>query len=214
MLNGKNEETEINNMGHADYHLEVRPMPGFDIGGDTGFICEHGGRVFAVLVDIAGHGKKAYDLAVVAREFVEKNCHGDDLTEIIKKLHKLLSRTRGGVAGLCLLNMDTGVLKCSGIGNINIRVFGRTNRHVMLKDGLIGYMMTSPRTETLTLEDGEILIMYSDGVRSHFGPEDMPDIFRHDAKTIAKDIIRMFGKKIDDASCIVLRYRKGEGSPK
>ena len=198
-------------MGRADYHLEIRPLPGFDIGGDTGFICEHGSRVFAALVDIAGHGKEAYDLAVVSREFIEKNCWEDDLAETIRGLHKLLGRTRGGVAGLCLLDMDTGILKCSGIGNINIRVFGRTNRHVMLKGGLIGYMMTSPRTETLTLEDSEILMMYSDGVRSHFGTKDMPTIFRHDAKTIAKDIIRLFGKKIDDASCIVLRYRKGKG---
>ena len=196
-------------MGHADYHLEVRPLPGFDISGDTGLICKHGGRVFAALVDIAGHGKKAYDLAIVAREFIEKNCFEDDLAETIRRLHKLLSKTRGGVAGLCLLDMDTGIVKCSGIGNINIRVFGRTNRHVMLKDGLIGYIMSNPKTETLTLEDGEILIMYSDGVRSHFGLEDMPDIFRKDAKTIAKDVIRMFGKKIDDASCIVLKYRKG-----
>ena len=197
-------------MGRADYHLEVRPLPGFDLGGDMGFICEHGSRVFVALVDIAGHGKAAYDLAVISREFIEKNFHEEDLAEIIKGLHKLLIRTRGGVAGICLLDMETGVVKCSGIGNINIRVFGRTNRRIMLKDGLIGYMMTSPRTKTLTLEDSEILIMYSDGVRSHFGPEDMPDIFRHDAKTIAKNIIRMFGKKIDDASCIVLRYRKGD----
>ena len=197
-------------MGNVDYHLEVRPLPGFDIGGDTGFICEHGSRVFAALVDIAGHGKKAYDFAIVAREFIEKNCLEDDLAETIRGLHKLLGRTRGGVAGLCFLDMDTGIVKCSGIGNINIRVFGRTYRHVMLKDGLIGYRMSNPKTETLTLEDGEILIMYSDGVRSHFGLENMPDIFRKDAKTIAKDVIRMFGKKIDDASCIVLRYRKGE----
>ena len=82
-------------MGLADYHLEVRPMPGFDIGGDTGLICEHGGRVFAALVDIAGHGKKAYDLAAVSREFIEENCQNGDLTKIIKGLHKLLSRTRG-----------------------------------------------------------------------------------------------------------------------
>lgn len=199
-------------MGHADYHLEVRPLPGFDIGGDTGFICEHGNMVFAALVDIAGHGRKAYDLAVASREFIEKNCKEDDLGKIVRGLHKLLTRTRGAVAGLCLLDTETGAVKCSGIGNISIRVFGQANRHIMLKDGMIGYMMPNPRTETLTLEDGEILIMHSDGVKSHFNLNDMPDIFRQDAKTIAKDVIRVFGKEIDDASCIVLRYRKGEGS--
>lgn len=199
-------------MGHIDYHLEVRPLPGFDIGGDTGFIYEQDNKVFAALVDIAGHGKTAYDLALISRDFIKKNRKKDDLEEIVKGLHKLLSKTRGAVAGLCLLDTKTGAVKCSGIGNITIKVFGTITRSILLKDGMIGYMMSNPRTETLTLEDGEILMMYSDGVKSHFNLNEMPDIFKQDAKTIAKYVIRLFGKKIDDASCLVLKYRNGGGN--
>jgi hypothetical protein len=47
--------------------------------------------------------------------------------------------------------------------------------------------------------------MYSDGVPSHFEPTNDRQIFSNSADTIAREVIRRYGKPHDDASCIAMR---------
>ncbi|GAH05596.1 unnamed protein product, partial [marine sediment metagenome] len=114
--------------------------------------------------------------------------------------------TRGAVAALCRLDTETGELIYVGIGNITVRVIGpRTSRFVS-RGGIVGYMMTTPREQTLKLFAGDVLVMYSDGIKEHFELSEYPRILTGNAKSIAVGLLNQFGKKNDDASCIALRY--------
>lgn len=190
-----------------DYFLAIRPLLDHDSCGDIGIIKEFDNKVFIGLIDVLGHGKEAYKIAVISKGFLQKN-YRKDLTEIIKGLHERIRGTRGEVVGLCILDLSTGVLKCAGIGNISVRRFRSTSERVIFRSGIVGYMMPNPKEERIVLSDGDVLVLYSDGVRDHFELKDYPGILRDNARTIAKNIIRNFGKKGDDASCIALRYRK------
>jgi len=52
----------------------------------------------------------------------------------------------------------------------------------------------------------DVLVLYTDGVKEHFGLEDYPELLKDKAETIATHIIHQFGKENDDAACIALRY--------
>ena len=52
---------------------------------------------------------------------------------------------------------------------------------------------------------GDVIVMHSDGISSQFDIDDYPQILKHDARTIARNLIEKFAKNEDDAICLVIR---------
>lgn len=193
-------------MGHTDSHLLLRPLTGIDEEcGDGGVIVDSGGFCFAALVDVLGHGPEAHQSALAAEELLQ-DCAETDLLESIQLLHKRLRQGRGAVAALCRLDLESGELELSGIGNITVRIFGNQYTRVLLREGIIGYSMSTPRLETRRLCPGDTIMLYSDGVREHFETHDCKGLLDGTAQDIAERVMRHFRKADDDASCLVLRY--------
>lgn len=197
-------------MTKPDYFLSKRPLPGHEDTecGDTGMIKKFNNKVFIAILDVLGHGKEAHKTADICEKFLEKNYRNKDLIEIMKNLHEHIKGSRGAVVCLCIVDVKTGDVKCVGIGNIAIRKFGSSSVRIIPRSGIIGYVMPAPKEEILKLYDGDILVLYTDGVKEHFELEDYPELLKDDAKTIATHIIHQFGKEEDDAACIALRYKK------
>ena len=128
--------------------------------------------------------------------------------EIDEDLDKQLRGSRCAVAGLCLLDLETGELKYVGMGNITARIFGSSNVKLIPSLGIVGYAMPSLKEDKIKLHNGAVLVLHTDGVQEHFGLYDYPELLRQNAKTIANNIIEKFGKSEDDALCIALRYRR------
>ncbi|MFH1134655.1 MAG: SpoIIE family protein phosphatase [Pseudomonadota bacterium] len=192
----------------VDCYLLKRSLEGpRDACGDGGVILESDDELFLALLDVLGHGREAHAAAVMAEEFLVRES-GRGLKEIMVGLHSHLQGTRGAVAALCRLNKNTGELSYVGVGNINSRIYGPRPRHLIPRDGIIGYSISTPLEQKTELGPGDILVCTSDGVREHFDLDDYPDLFRGSARRIAADIIEKLGKGDDDASCIVLRREK------
>jgi serine phosphatase RsbU (regulator of sigma subunit) len=85
-------------------------------------------------------------------------------------------------------------------------VLGPRNSRFVSGDGIVGYMMTTPREQNLKLFAGDVLVMYSDGIKEHFDLSEYPGILTGNAKSIAGGLLNQFGKKNDDVSCIALKY--------
>lgn len=188
-----------------DYFLDIRPLTNNRECGDTGIIKEFDHKLFIGIVDAAGHGIKAYDVAVIFKKYLENNYH-QNLVEIIKGLHEQLKHTRGAVAGLFLLDLTTGELKYLEVGNITARIFGANTVRIVSRPGIIGYAIPNLREERRKLYNNDVLLLYTDGVKEHLELEDYPELLKDDARTIATNIINKFGKKNDDAACIALRF--------
>jgi serine/threonine protein phosphatase PrpC len=144
---------------------------------------------------------------VLAEQYLEQN-HHQNLVELMNGLHTCLKGTRGAVAAFVRLELETGDLKYVGMGNITVRVLGPRASRFVSRDGILGYMISKPREETIRLFVGDVLVMYSDGVREHFESYECASLLTGTAETIAVGLIRRFGKGDDDASCIALRYRE------
>jgi serine phosphatase RsbU (regulator of sigma subunit) len=190
----------------VDFYGLVRPHMGFRHGGDAVVLRELDGGLLAAVVDVLGHGPDAHAVAVRAAEFLNDVSDAEDPVALLRGLDQALRGTRGAGAGIGVLTTATGVLRYAGVGNTVIRRFGSGQERLIPAAGIIGGSMRTPREQQMTLQPGDAVVMYSDGVRDRFELGDYPQLPGQDAETIARTLIQRFGKDHDDAACIALRY--------
>lgn len=196
-------------MPHADCHCRARPMPGQEPAcGDAGLVVTDESACFVALLDVLGHGPEAAGVAGVARAYLAAHCR-EPLPELMQGLHEHLKGSRGLVAFLGRFALDTGLFHYVGIGNIAAKVFGPDDpASLVSKDGVIGYMMSTPREKSVRLLPRDIVLLCSDGVREHFDLLDYPSLLLGDAQAISGAVLDQLAKGTDDASCLVLRCLK------
>lgn len=175
--------------------------------GDLGFIKEYDQKCFICLIDILGHGRKARSLAIEAEDFLEKN-YRNQLVDVMKGLHLHLSGSRGGVALMCYLDIPSGQLQYTGVGNITGRIIGLNQNSMISKGGILGFGSINPVVRECNFTQRDLLLLHSDGITEHFNTFDYLQLFTGDAESIAKGVLYELGKKTDDASCIALKYIK------
>lgn len=191
---------------NIDFYVVQRPLTGKENEcGDIGLVINNDDDCLLALVDALGHGKEAHEIACSAVKTISENCH-DSLVKLIEKLHANLKYTRGAVAAICRLEKSSGALTYVGVGNINVRIFGGNPRTFVPRDGIIGYMMSTPKEQEIRLVPNDILVMSSDGLKEHFSLYDYPMLLVGTARQIANNMVNFLGKGHDDASCLVLRY--------
>lgn len=194
-------------MHRIDCFKRVRPHYRERVSGDSAVLCARDHLLFAAVIDVLGHGQDAHALALEIERFLENNW-GDALLDLMNLLHEQIRGSRGAAAGLSLLDCRTGVLRYVGIGNTVLRRFGANEIRLVSRAGIIGGSKRTAREESMTLVPGDVVLLYTDGVKDRFQLCDYPELVHHDAQTIARTVLRLFGKKEDDATCVVLRYEK------
>lgn len=192
-------------MRSVDYAIRMSALYG-DLSqcGDLGIVKEYDDYCLLVLIDVLGHGKEARYVALKAEKIIESN-YKDDIRPLLLKIHDALIGTRGAVISLCLLNRKTSMLTHVGIGNISVKIFGLKNKRLVSKDGIVGYGKINPIVTEIKFLRKDILLMSSDGVKEHFDPMECIDILSEDAQGIAVGIMKKYGKKDDDSSCVVMK---------
>ncbi len=194
-------------MRRVEYAKVTRPHYREHVSGDAAVVGEKGHLLFAAIVDVLGHGREAHELAVDIEKFLVAQRIGP-VVALMDRLHEYLTGTRGAVAGLCLLDPDSGLLRYTGTGNIVIRRFGSAEVRLLSRPGIVGGSRRTPREEQMRLTPGDVVLLYTDGIKDRFELSAYPQLLHHSAEAVAKTIVGRFGKDYDDASCIALRYQK------
>jgi hypothetical protein len=185
-----------------------RPCLGERVSGDFALAVAVENKLLVVLVDVLGHGAEANGLAVEMREYVVQHPVAEPLAMILR-LHERFKGLRGSAGGVAVLDTETGDVEFVGVGNPSFRVLGPSRSVILpVSAGVIGTQMRTPVVHRAQLNAGELLLGCSDGVAESFRLSDYPQIFSHGAWTVARSIVRRFGKDYDDATCIVTRRRK------
>jgi phosphoserine phosphatase RsbX len=181
-----------------------RPKEGQYVSGDAFAVIEQGTTLLVALVDGLGGGEEA---AVAARKALETvQAHADKrLKEIIELCHREMHGTRGGVMGLLRIDSASQQLSYVGVGNIGIYVLSARSIKPISKNGILGHnQLPSLLEQTSQYNEGDVFIMYSDGISTRF-LNDIQQIRRsHDPEELATSIMTGFGKPIDDATVVVL----------
>ena len=185
----------------------IRPCMGERVSGDAVVIrpLEHG--LFAAIVDVLGHGPEAHELTHVIDAFLDRHATAD-VSSLMARLHQRLKGTRGAAAGLCAINSAVGSIDYVGIGNTSIRRFGASETRLVSYDGVLGQNMRTPLLQSLQLESGDMLVLYTDGVSDRFTTEEYRGLLHHEPEDAVRIILDRFGKDHDDSACIAIRYAK------
>ncbi|WP_166267821.1 SpoIIE family protein phosphatase [Marinobacter caseinilyticus] len=176
-----------------------------EVSGDTGVIKQLGDELFIALVDGLGHGSEAHIAAAGAAKYLDGARLKNSLIDIMQGLHKHLKGTRCAVVALCRLNQRTGMLNYVGVGNISVKIYAPKPIRFVPREGIVGYIISTLREETLVLSEGAILVLHSDGLPAHLDFSEVVSRQGSSARDIAETLVSEFGKKDDDASCIVVK---------
>jgi len=183
----------------------IRPCLGERLSGDAVVIRPLEQGLFLAIVDVLGHGPEAHGLTHVIDAYLAR--YGtSDVSGVMTRLHQHLKGTRGAAVGLCAIDAATGRIDYAGIGNTAIRRFGKVETRLVSQDGVVGQNMRTPRPQTLQLEPGDLIVLYTDGVSDRFTVNDYPGVLRHAPQEVASNIVQRFGKDHDDAACIAVRF--------
>jgi serine phosphatase RsbU (regulator of sigma subunit) len=183
----------------------VRPCRGERLSGDAVVIRPLEQGLLVAIVDVLGHGPEAHELTHVIDKYLLS--YGTaDVSGLMTRLHQYLKGTRGAAVGLCAIDAASGRLDYAGIGNTTIRRFGKAETRLVSQDGVLGQNMRTPRPQTLQLEPGDVIVLYTDGVSDRFTTDDYPGVRRHAPQQVANNIVQRFGKDHDDAACVAVRY--------
>ena len=192
-------------MGKTEYGFAAKALQG-DECGDSGITLEQKGILLCAVIDGVGHGTNAAIAAVTAKNYIEANSEAP-LTEILQGVHEVLKSTQGAVVCLCRIDIKSGQLTMAGIGNITCRIFrGLDSERLLSREGILGYMVSTPREHTRKLDNAALLLMHSDGVREHFELFEYPDLLKGNAASVAARVVDTLGKNNDDASCLAVRF--------
>lgn len=182
------------------------PLGGEGASGDTWAVTVDS-MVAAVVVDGLGHGEEAgYAARAAADVFLQRPV--TDPVEFLGRAHEVMRGTRGGVAGVCVIDPDAGQLAFAGAGNINGQIIrGDEKQYLASTPGTLGTQLTAPRVRAANYRwsRGSTLLMYSDGIRTGLGFSAYPGLQRHHPAVIGGVFHRDFTRLTDDATVLVLR---------
>ena len=190
----------------VDYEcaVYVRACPGERVSGDLALVERRDHLTLLALVDALGHGPEAHKVAERARRVLQGKWSAD-AGACIRTLHEGLRGSLGAVAGIAIVDHATKSLRYVGVGNTALRIFGSSDSRLPSTAGTLGGQIRSPSEHRRVIAAGDVVVMYTDGIKDRFELADYPQMRYQSANTVARAIVDRFGKNHDDAGCIVLR---------
>jgi negative regulator of sigma-B (phosphoserine phosphatase) len=187
-----------------------RALPGEARSGDRAVLVAYDGGALVAAIDGLGHGVDAADAADAAAAVLVQR-PDEEPVRLLEACHAALARTRGAVMTLAWFDLVGESMSWTGVGNVEGRLVRAgagphaPTQGALTKGGVVGYKLPSIRVTGTDLEEGDVMVLATDGIDSGFaraiaagGP----------AQRIADRILGAHGKASDDALVVVVRYRR------
>jgi anti-sigma regulatory factor (Ser/Thr protein kinase) len=174
-------------------------------GDDAAFVRSEGGLLVGV-VDGLGHGENARDASIRAARLVAAN--RDATPEaLIAECDRRLAHTRGAVMAAARVDAAGGGLTIAGVGNIGAHIYGSTPSW---RFGGSSFVLGTPggarrvAVESHPLQPRDVLVLFSDGIRSKIDLTGDYDLLREHPAVIAQRIVERFARDDDDVLVMVV----------
>lgn len=172
--------------------------------GDAFFIRQWDGGALAGVIDGLGHGPLAQRAAQSARQYLEQH-FDQSLEHLFRGVGRACSATRGVVMALARFDAARQTVAIASIGNIEARLIGGANRNIAVRRGIVGLNAPNPVVVEHPWTPECVLVMHSDGLRTHWEWEEFRDITSGAPGLIAQRLLITLGKIDDDATALVAR---------
>jgi Anti-sigma regulatory factor (Ser/Thr protein kinase) len=190
----------------AELGAIVVPKPGEVCCGDGFFSVTTKNHLKLFLGDGLGHGPEAAK-AVEAAGSAFAECPDTYPPDILRYINAAVRKTRGLVGTVAVFDIKLKKWAICGIGNIATRINGPTlSKNYMAYNGIIG--LNVPRTlnaQEIEHEKGQVLVMYSDGLKSRWETTRFTGILRCDLSLLAAALYKEYTRHNDDASVAVCK---------
>jgi len=184
----------------------VIKMPGETKSGDGTFYQKVGNHLFLLVGDGLGHGALAHEAVMEAIKAFQA-CSSSRAEQQIRYMHEAIKKTRGIVATIGILHLETKKWNIAGVGNISTKFFSYLKtKSIIPYNGIIGH--TIPNTINSQVVDAveyPQLLLCSDGIRSKWEHGKLPAITRYDSSIQAAAIYKDYGRQTDDMSVVIVK---------
>ena len=177
--------------------------PGESLCGDLWSVLAGDKHVTIVVADGLGHGPGAHEAARAVIEAVPR-----DLEPLasLDRAHQAVRHTRGAAAALARLESRAQAVSFAGVGNISGLVANGTGQHQMVSmNGTLGHRLQSPRQFRYAWPPDSIVVLFSDGLTSHWSLDRYPGLARRHPALIAAVLYRDHSRRRDDVTVVVAR---------
>ncbi len=181
------------------------PMKGETVCGDGYEVCSASLLTRVLMADGLGHGPAAADCADAAVRTFRESQAGSP-AEAMQELHGALRSTRGAAAAVGYIDLDRRTLRYCGVGNISGFIWRNgTARHLVSHPGIVGHDARTVRELTYELGPDDLLLLYSDGLSTHWSLDEYAGLWSRDPSLMAGVVYRDHSRRRDDATIVVLR---------
>ncbi|VVP82564.1 hypothetical protein PS918_02442 [Pseudomonas fluorescens] len=172
--------------------------------GDVWHLAFDGPRISALVIDGLGHGEEA-ERAARAGEKAFALAPFASPVPGLQDIHLAMTGTRGGAVAIAQFDGAADSLTFVGIGNIGACLIAPDkSRGLASHPGIVGGQYRKAQPFDYAQVNGQLLIMYSDGLQSRWNLQDYPGlVYRHPA-VIAAILHRDFCRGRDDVTVLVI----------
>jgi hypothetical protein len=188
-----------------DVGSKVRPCLGHLQAGDAVVVAACPDGLLMAIIDVSGHGPGAH---AIARQLVDLILLYRDanLVALMDRLHRELKGSIGAAIGLVFVEPALQQLRYLAVGNTRAAKSGNQPWRGISRDGVVGDRMPSPLEQTVALQPGDTLLLWTDGIPELAGREFAGTHALRDAGEIARGLIDRLARPYDDAACVVFKW--------
>ena len=186
------------------------PAPGETACGDAWAVWSAGELMSVFVSDGLGHGPEAAAASAAAVTAFLNNAERSS-PDVITAVHGALKGTRGAAVAIAELDRRRGVLHFCGLGNV-AGVIARADgseQHLVSLSGIAGHVARRLQSFTQPWLPGDLLVMHSDGIGTHWSLAQYPGLGSRHPGAIAGVIARDHRRGSDDATVVVARNGDG-----
>ena len=165
-----------------------------------------------MVADGLGHGPDAAVAAAAAIAAFRAGPLADPAASVLRA-HEAMLGTRGGVLAACVIGPGRDTREFAGVGNVSGCVLRREGvRGWSAADGTVGTQVRAPRARAAGYRwgPGAVLVLATDGLRSHWDPLAYRGLLGHDPAVIAATLHRDHARGTDDAAVLVVADTRGD----
>ena len=178
------------------------------VSGDEHVVVDLPGGTLLAVIDGLGHGVDAAAAARAAARAVEENARASP-DQILRHCHAASLDTRGSAITLAAIDHAAGTMTWAGVGNVAGLVLhtghSPSTKLIRGRAGIVGGRLPKLHAETLTLGDGDVILLASDGINPEFASPGMAHL---PLQRMVDEILAAQGMPTDDALVIAARYRR------
>lgn len=181
------------------------PIEGEEANGDAWAVRRDGRATAIVVADGLGHGEEAARASSAAVETFHR-APLDDLVGMLRLMDATLHSTRGAAVAVAWLDPASATLRYAGIGNISGSITSPIGRQGLVSaNGTVGQGGARVAETRYELPRESILILHSDGARSHWSLDAYPGLIRRHPTLVSAVLYRDHRRGRDDVTIVAAR---------